>query len=68
MKGNKDKEKKVIILTYVDHSFEQDLTFIDGLVKTHSRSLSGDSSQLELVGKVLRKYMIIPWPLEAYPD
>jgi hypothetical protein len=57
VKGNKDKEKKVIILTYVDHSFEQDLTFIDGLVKTRRfRSLSSGPSQLE-VGKVLNKYM-----------
>ena len=63
-------EKEVTILTYVDHSFEQDLTFIDGLVKTRSRSfLSGpfDPSELELE-KVLSKYMIILWSLEAYPD
>ena len=64
---DEDKEKEITILTYVDHSFEQDLTFIDGLVKTRSRSLSSDSSQLEL-GKVLNKYMIILWSLEAYPD
>ena len=64
---DEDKEKEITILTYVDHSFEQDLTFIYGLVKTRSRSLSSDSSQLEL-GKVLNKYMIILWSLEAYPD
>ena len=34
---NGDPEKEVTILTYVDRSFEQDLTFIDGLVKTRSR-------------------------------
>ena len=32
-----DAEKEVTILTYVDRSFEKDLTFIDGLVKTRSR-------------------------------
>ena len=42
-----DAEKEVTILTYVDHSFEQDLTFIDGLVKTRSRSFLSDPSQLE---------------------
>jgi len=62
-----DKKKEIAILTYVDHSFEQDLTFIDGLVKTRFRSLSSDTSQLEL-GEVLNKYMIILWSLEAYPD
>jgi len=36
-----DAEKEVTILTYVDHSFEWDLAFIDGLVKTLSPSLSG---------------------------
>ena len=51
-------EKEVTILTYVDHSFEQDLTFIDGLVKTRSRSFLIDPSQLEFE-KVLSKYMII---------
>ena len=60
-------EKEVTILTYVDHSFEQDLTFIDGLVKTRSRSFLSDPSQLEFE-KVLSKYMIILWSLEAYPD
>ena len=55
------------ILTYVDHSFEQDLTFIDGLVKTRSRSFLRDPSQWELE-KVLSKHMIILWSLEAYPD
>ena len=60
-------EKEVTILTYVDHSFEQDLTFIDGLVKTRSRSFLSDSSALELE-KVLSKYMIILWSLEAYPE
>ena len=60
-------EKEVTILTYVDHSFEQDLTFIDGLVKTRSRSFLIDPSQLEFE-KVLSKYMIILWSLEAYPD
>ena len=64
---NGDEEKEVTILTYVDHSFEQDLTFIDGLVKTRSRSFLSDPSQLEFE-KVLRKYMIILWSLEAYPD
>ena len=44
---NGDAEKEVTILTYVDHSFEQDLTFIDGLVKTRSRSFLSDPSQLE---------------------
>ena len=34
---NGDAEKEVTILTYVDRSFEKDLTFIDGLVKTRSR-------------------------------
>jgi len=62
-----DAEKEVTILTYVDHSFEQDLTFIDGLVKTRSRSFLSDPSQLEFE-KVLSKYMIILWSLEAYPD
>ena len=42
-----DAEKEVTILTYVDRSFEQDLTFIDGLVKTRSRSFLSDPSQLE---------------------
>ena len=55
------------LLTYVDRSFEQDLTFIDGLVKTRSRSFLSDPSQLEFE-KVLSKYMIILWSLEAYPD
>ena len=55
------------LITYVDRSFEQDLTFIDGLVKTRSRSFLSDPSQLEFE-KVLRKYMIILWSLEAYPD
>ena len=64
---NGDAEKEVTILTYVDHSFEQDLTFIDGLVKTRSRSFLSDPSQLEFE-KVLSKYMIILWSLEAYPD
>ena len=64
---NADAEKEVTILTYVDHSFEQDLTFIDGLVKTRSRSFLSDPSQLEFE-KVLSKYMIILWSLEAYPD
>ena len=64
---NGDAEKEVTILTYVDRSFEQDLTFIDGLVKTRSRSFLSDSSQLEFE-KVLSKYMIILWSLEAYPD
>ena len=64
---NGDAEKEVIILTYVNHSFEQDLTFIDGLVKTRSRSFLSDPSQLEFE-KVLSKYMIILWSLEAYPD
>ena len=62
-----EAEKEVTILTYVDHSFEQDLTFIDGLVKTRSRSFLSDPSQLEFE-KVLSKYMIILWSLEAYPD
>jgi len=62
-----DAEKEVTTLTYVDHSFEQDLTFIDGLVKTRSRSFLSDPSQLEFE-KVLSKYMIILWSLEAYPD
>ena len=62
-----DEEKEVTILTYVDRSFEQDLTFIDGLVKTRSRSFLSDPSQLEFE-KVLSKYMIILWSLEAYPD
>ena len=61
------EEKEVTILTYVDRSFEQDLTFIDGLVKTRSRSFLSDPSQLEFE-KVLSKYMIILWSLEAYPD
>ena len=64
---NGDPEKEVTILTYVDRSFEQDLTFIDGLVKTRSRSFLSDPSQLEFE-KVLSKYMIILWSLEAYPD
>ena len=67
---NGDGEKEVTILTCVtcvDHSFEQDLTFIDGLVKTRSRSFLSDPSQLEFE-KVLSKYMIILWSLEAYPD
>ena len=64
---SEDAEKEVTILTYVDRSFEQDLTFIDGLVKTRSRSFLSDPSQLEFE-KVLRKYMIILWSLEAYPD
>ena len=64
---NEEAEKEVTILTYVDHSFEQDLTFIDGLVKTRSRSFLSDPSQLEFE-KVLSKYMIILWSLEAYPD
>ena len=64
---NGDAGKEVTILTYVDHSFEQDLTFIDGLVKTRSRSFLSDPSQLEFE-KVLSKYMIILWSLEAYPD
>ena len=62
-----DAEKEFTILTYVDHSFEQDLTFIDGLVKTRSRPFLSDPSQLELE-KVLSKYMIVLWSLEAYPD
>ena len=62
-----DAEKEVTILTYVDHSFEQDLTFIDGLVKTRSRPFLSDPSQLEFE-KVLSKYMIVLWSLEAYPD
>ena len=62
-----DAEKEVTILTYVDRSFEQDLTFIDGLVKTRSQSFLSDPSQLELE-KVLNKHMIILWSLEAYPD
>ena len=44
--GNANKEREIIILTYVDHSFGQDLTFIDGLVKTRFRSLSSGPSQL----------------------
>ena len=64
---NGDAEKEVTILTYVDRSFEQDLTFIDGLVKTRSQSFLSDPSQLELE-KVLNKYMIVLWSLEAYPD
>ena len=64
---SEDAEKEVTILTYVDRSFEQDLTFIDGLVKTRSRSFLSDPSQLEFE-KVLSKYMIILWSLEAYPD
>ena len=60
-------EKEVTILTYVDHSFEQDLTFIDGLVKTRSPPFLSDPSQLEFE-KVLSKYMIVLWSLEAYPD
>lgn len=32
--SEEDRGKKVIILTYVDNSFEQDLSYIDGLVKT----------------------------------
>ena len=64
---NGDAEKEVTILTYVDRSFEQDLTFIDGLVKTRSRSFLSDPSQLEFE-KVLSKYMIILWSLEAYSD
>ena len=59
--------KDLLILSYVDHSFEQDLSFIDRLVKTLFRSLSSDPSQLE-IGKVLNKYMIILQSLEAYPD
>lgn len=62
-----DAEKEVTILTYVDHSFEQDLTFIDGLVKTRSQPFLSDPSQLEFE-KVLSKYMIVLWSLEAYPD
>ena len=62
-----DAEKEVTILTYVDRSFEQDLTFIDGLVKTRSQSFLSDPYQLELE-KVLNKYMIVLWSLEAYPD
>jgi hypothetical protein len=62
-----NEDIETTMLTYVDHFFEQDLTFIDELVKTHSRSLSSDSSHLKL-GKVLNKYMIILWPLGAYPD
>ena len=42
-------------------------TFIDGLVKTRSRSLLIDLSQLELE-KVINKSMILLWSLEAYPD
>ena len=61
------EEKEITILTYVDHSFEQYLTFIDKLVKTRYRSLSSGSSQLGL-GKVLNKYIIILWSLEAYTD
>lgn len=67
MSESGDAEKEVTILTYVDRSFEQDLTFIDGLVKTRSRSFLSDPSQLEFE-KVLSKYMIILWSLEAYPD
>lgn len=55
---SEDAEKEVTILTYVDRSFEQDLTFIDGLVKTRSRSFLSDPSQLELE-KVLNTSMII---------
>ena len=65
--GHEDEYKQIIIVPYVDNSFEQDLSFIDGLVKTRFRSLSSDPSQLE-VGKVLNKYMIMLWSLEAYPD
>ena len=54
------------IISYVDNSFEQDLRFIDELVKIRFSSLSSDPSKLE-VGKVLNKYMIILWSLEAYP-
>ena len=61
------QKENSVELTYVDRSFEQDLTFIDGLVKTRSRSFLSDPSQLEFE-KVLSKYMIILWSLEAYPD
>ena len=65
--GHEDEYKQITILPYVDNSFEQDLSFIDGLVKTRFRSLSSDPSQLE-VGEVLNKYIIMLWSLEAYPD
>lgn len=62
--GNDDADREITILSYVDNSFEQDLSFLGGLVKT--RSLSSDPYKLE-VGKVLNKYMTILWSLEAYP-
>ena len=62
--GNDDADREITILSYVDNSFEQDLSFIGGLVKT--RSLSSYPYKLE-IGKVLNKYMIILWSLEAYP-
>ena len=67
--GHEDENRKFTVLSYLDNSFEQDLSFIDGLVKARffSLSLSDGPSQLA-VGKALNKYMIVLWSIEAYPD
>jgi hypothetical protein len=63
---NSSEDREITVLSYVNNSFEQDLSFIDGLVKTRFLSFSSDPSQLE-VGKVLNKHLIILWSLRAYP-
>ena len=35
---NSSEDREITILSYVNNSFEQDLSFIDGLVKTRFRS------------------------------
>ena len=43
--GNKDEDRKITILSYVDYSFEQYLSFINRLVKTCFSDPSGQHPQ-----------------------
>lgn len=55
-------------LKYTDNSFEQDLSFTDGLVEVRTFTSSSDGPSQLAVGEALNKYMIVLWSIEAYPE
>ena len=59
--GNEDEDRKLTVLTYIDHSFKQDLSFIDGLVKAR---FSYGPTELA-VEKAVNKYMIVCLSLDT---
>ena len=58
---NSSEDREITILSYVNNSFEQDLSFIDGLVKAR---FSYGPTELA-VEKAVNKYMIVCLSLDT---